>query len=269
MSSRQASRRVCDSGARPDGRSTAPPGRSSVPMASSLSQSDIPAPRPRLRSGLPAPGPRGSPCARSRNNTIRAATATLTLTAFSSRSQVSKRRSSTLQPLLSTKWTSSIGHRQVYFRTTSCALSAVAAGSSVQSSQCAARGPPVARVPIPPPGSRSSARRADISGGPAPTSLVSTALPPPHAAQGRRLSTHLNHGPAQDRPAPHRLVRLGQRVVDLAVLGTADDRAVASVRDRLSSPRRRPPRGPSRGSAAAPAGPRPPGTARCGTHQCR
>ena len=137
MSSRQASRRVCDLGARPDGRSTAPLGRSSVPMASSLSQSDRPAPRPRLRSGPPAPGPRGSP-ARSRNNTIRAATATSTLTAFSSRSQVSKRRSSTLQPLLSTKWTSSIGHRQVYFRTTSSASSAVAAGSSVQSSQCAA-----------------------------------------------------------------------------------------------------------------------------------
>ena len=46
------------------------------------------------------------------------------------------------------------------------------------------------------------------------------------------LSTHLNHGPAQDRLAPHPLVRLGQRVVDLAVLGTADDPAVASVRDR-------------------------------------
>ena len=75
---------------------------------------------------------------RSRNNTIRAATAASTLTAFSSLSQVSKRRSSTLQPLLSTKWTSSIGHRQVYFRTTSSASSAVAAGSSVQSSQCAA-----------------------------------------------------------------------------------------------------------------------------------
>ena len=42
------------------------------------------------------------------------------------------------------------------------------------------------RVPIPPPGSRSSARRADISGDPAPTSLASTALPPPHAAQGRQ-----------------------------------------------------------------------------------
>ena len=37
------------------------------------------------------------------------------------------------------------------------------------------------------------------------------------------LSTHLNHGPAQDRLAPHPLVRLGQRVVDLAVLGTAVD----------------------------------------------
>jgi hypothetical protein len=74
--------------------------------------------------------------ARSRNDTIRAATAALTVTAFSSPSQDSQRRSSTLQPLLSTRCTSSIGHRQVYFRTTSSASSAVAAGSSVQSSQC-------------------------------------------------------------------------------------------------------------------------------------
>ena len=70
---------------------------------------------------------------------------------------------------------------------------------------CRPGSPPVARVPIPPPGSRSSARRADISGDPARTSLASTALPPPHAARGtpafRLTSTTARHRTGRLRTA--------------------------------------------------------------------
>jgi hypothetical protein len=55
--------------------------------------------------------------------------------AFSNPSQVANGSASTWQPLFSVKYTSSIGHRLVYFRTTARASGAVAAGSSVQISQ--------------------------------------------------------------------------------------------------------------------------------------
>ncbi len=122
--------------------------------------------------------------ARSRNDTIRAAAAALMVTAFSNPSHVSNRRSSTRQPLLSTKCTSSTGHRHVYFRTTSSASAAVAAGSSVQSSQWTGSVPAAVGAPAPRPDSRSSARRADISPGRASNPPTSTALaPPPNAAE--------------------------------------------------------------------------------------
>ena len=58
-SSHRAPRRACDSGARPDGRSTVLPGRSSVPTASSLCRSGTPTPQPRPRSTPQAAGASG------------------------------------------------------------------------------------------------------------------------------------------------------------------------------------------------------------------
>src|SRR5271166_824472 len=91
-------------------------------------------------------------------------------------------------------------------------------------------------TPRPPPRLGSTPPSPASPGSPAPD-LATTRSAPPHfhrrtPLRDASLSTHHNRGPAQDRLAPNPLVRLGQRVVDLAVLGTADDRTVASVLDR-------------------------------------
>lgn len=69
---------------------------------------------------------------RSRRLTTRAATAEYNTSAFVKRSHASNRNSLIRQPLFSVRWNSSIGYRQVYFRTTSQTSSAVVAGSRVQ-----------------------------------------------------------------------------------------------------------------------------------------
>ena len=269
MSSRQASRRVCDSGARLDGRSTAPPGRLSVPMASSLSPKRHTSTSTSSSLRTSSAGASGVSLAVRSLATTRscAATAASTLTAFSSLSQVSKAKILHL--------TAALEHQVDLLdgATDRCISAPPPAPRPPSRPARASRAASV--LPWVPVGGRGfphlhqvPGRRLRLCGyfwRSGYQRQLASISPHSHAAQVRQPSTHLNHGPAQDRRLSHPLVlALASGSSILRFWGTADDLgAVASVRRPSSSPRRRPPRGSiTWDAAAAPYASRPPGTAR-------